>query len=398
MNKDQFIAMIKGDGHPQISHYPAISMLSHKYPWSQAIQIVKTRILHDEKSTEYLEQLKLTSALTSDRKQLYRFIMQKALVEKLIALDEEITTELNSESEIKEIPENERVISTISADVEPLHFKLSDDILKEESEQPVVENNEKIVTSDDTQKSTNNLVVVTKDILEELIERKINEVIVPEKKEKEQEINSLTVQEEFHSTETSEEIIISNEAAEKENIAEHYDDLEKQFLWEAVNATIQVDVMKDLEKLPELEVENPIESPKIQTLRPQKPSEKPSVEESFNWEQPHSFLNWLVPKKEDSEGKNSIPVEDLVEQFLKNDPKITPQKVEFYTPGNVAKLSIADNEDFVSETLASIYEKQGYYAKAIRVYEKLSLKIPGKSAYFASRIKELESLKNNKTK
>ncbi|HRE97685.1 MAG TPA: tetratricopeptide repeat protein, partial [Flavobacteriales bacterium] len=116
----------------------------------------------------------------------------------------------------------------------------------------------------------------------------------------------------------------------------------------------------------------------------------------------------LVPKAEEPAperepdhfrpAKSDQPVEDLVDQFLKKDPKITPQKAEFYTPGNVAKLSIADNEDFVSETLAGIYEKQGYYAKAIRVYEKLSLKNPGKSSFFASRIKELEALKNSKNK
>jgi hypothetical protein len=70
--------------------------------------------------------------------------------------------------------------------------------------------------------------------------------------------------------------------------------------------------------------------------------------------------------------------------------------VDFYTAGNVAKLSIADTDEVVSETLASIYSKQGYFNKAIRAYEKLSLKFPEKSAYFASRIKELEVLQAQK--
>lgn len=46
-----------------------------------------------------------------------------------------------------------------------------------------------------------------------------------------------------------------------------------------------------------------------------------------------------------------------------------------------------------SETLAGIYEDQGYFDKAVEVYDKLSLLYPEKNAYFASLIKEIK-LKN----
>ena len=46
-------------------------------------------------------------------------------------------------------------------------------------------------------------------------------------------------------------------------------------------------------------------------------------------------------------------------------------------------------EDIVSETLAKIYEDQGLVALAQATYEKLSLLEPKKSAYFATRIKNL---------
>ncbi|MBP5259544.1 MAG: hypothetical protein J6Z12_02775 [Paludibacteraceae bacterium] len=54
------------------------------------------------------------------------------------------------------------------------------------------------------------------------------------------------------------------------------------------------------------------------------------------------------------------------------------------------------NDSVLTETLANIYIRQKRYEKAIGIFEKLNLKYPEKSTYFASRIKEIEELiKNN---
>ena len=81
---------------------------------------------------------------------------------------------------------------------------------------------------------------------------------------------------------------------------------------------------------------------------------------------------------------------ELIDKFILENPSITRPKAEFYNPISVAQNSIIDQGNIVSETLAKIYEKQGYVEKAISIYEKLGLKYPEKSRYFAAQIERLK--------
>ena len=116
---------------------------------------------------------------------------------------------------------------------------------------------------------------------------------------------------------------------------------------------------------------------------------------------PKSFLEWikaseakeirpeLNPKqKERIEFKERAEV--LINQFIQNQPKIKP-KAEFYSAENMAKKSIEDSEEIVTETLAKVYSAQGNIAKAKSIYNQLILKNPEKKSYFASLINDLRS-------
>lgn len=91
---------------------------------------------------------------------------------------------------------------------------------------------------------------------------------------------------------------------------------------------------------------------------------------------------------------NPISKTEIIDNYIQNNPSITPNKLEFYNPLDEAKISIVDEINIVSETLAKIYTDQKLFSKATKIYEKLILKFPEKSSYFANQIKILKGLDN----
>lgn len=82
----------------------------------------------------------------------------------------------------------------------------------------------------------------------------------------------------------------------------------------------------------------------------------------------------------------------LISSFIKGEPGPIRADQKTSLTGDVSLASIREHDGFITDTLARIYVKQGLLAKAIYAYEKLSLKYPEKSAYFAAQIEKIRNI------
>jgi len=86
----------------------------------------------------------------------------------------------------------------------------------------------------------------------------------------------------------------------------------------------------------------------------------------------------------------------LIEDFLEKGATFKTMTVEDSDQQTVdlAAKAVAINDEIVTEKFANLLVRQRKYEEALNVFEKLSLKFPEKSIYFAARIEEVKILMN----
>ncbi len=100
-----------------------------------------------------------------------------------------------------------------------------------------------------------------------------------------------------------------------------------------------------------------------------------------------------VPESETEQAPRKQIQSELIDKFILANPRIEPRKERpEQPPEDLSDPSTEEQGGFITETLAKIYLSQGYYSRAIDIYEKLCLKFPEKSSYFATQIERIKEI------
>lgn len=340
MNRTQFISFIDAPDKLSGTDSVLLSGLVKNFPYFQTAHLLYAKSLHNQHSIHYNNQLKITAAYATDRKILHRLITKQW------------------RSELVKQP---ALVSVEDKKIEQAVIQVIKEEVKENSIKPVY-------------------------IEPVPVEATIPEAVVKEEKVIEK-IAGAIVEER--------EIIDQKE--------EQALQLEKEYVSEAINARIEIEVLQSEPTKREESIETAESNFILNTNLPEPEGIQPAAD--FNTDQPHSFSEWLQQTATvTSKAEEHIPTDvtsdkpmtaaDLIDKFIREEPRITKPKVEFFNPVNIAKQSVAEDITFVSETLAKIYVLQGNYLKAVQAYENLRLKYPEKRLYFAAQIKNLRKLIN----
>lgn len=359
MNKAQFISYLDHSEKLSADDSRLLTALLKNFPYFQTAHLLLAKSLHNHNSIDYNNQLKITAAYATDRKVLHRLITKRLVEEK----------------------SNHQWVDTVIPVEEPIVIQKLNDFL--------------------ISKETLDFKEVTKEEIKEAqTEDEINDQ--PEVPRRDEVISA-----EITAISTEEAPVFSG-------YEEKIEELEKEYLAEAADTLIEITILQteltaikppETERAEKEQEDTPVRMETVESNfvlnNPAHDTEKAATPE-FDNSVPHSFSDWLkhagnAPIEKTVEPKAS-PLKqsdtDLIEKFIREEPKITRSKTEFYSPVNMAKQSVADDITFVSETLAKIYVLQGNYQKALHAYENLRLKYPEKRLYFALQIKNLRKLIN----
>lgn len=156
--------------------------------------------------------------------------------------------------------------------------------------------------------------------------------------------------------------------------------LESQIMTAAINSSILQEVGDD---------EEGIESA-AEEITQINEGKSETVSSDFNEQEGHSFSDWIKHFSGKDELTAQANSQNEALKVISEQAKSIQKKAEFFSASKMAKLSVIESDDLVTETLAQVYEAQGKFERAIQAYEKLQLKFPEKRVYFAGRIKAVE--------
>lgn len=189
---------------------------------------------------------------------------------------------------------------------------------------------------------------------------------------------------EHDSTQGQDEASRDTETTDTQEKAADKDDVSDKFKTEVLEGEIMREAISQLG-----EFETQISLQELSSQPKTIPAPIPDSDKSTQDDEPMSFGAWLLKKDASKEGETGA-AREIIDKFIQESPQISPVKTAFFSPSQMGKMSLVEDESFVTETLAKIYERQGDFKKAATAYKNLGLKFPEKSIYFADLQKRAE--------
>ncbi len=420
--------------------------LLKKYPYCASLHLILTKLLHLENNTEYQNQLAHTAAYANDRKALYRLIYETGSIKdsgsSISKQDftenfaDPISTILNfaSDSDI-----SEKASQAQNESNEQVEATSDESLALEELEAQHVEHViENLETEFELMNRTGSGEIDTQQIE---IDEENDEGLVDEHLDPEMQSNISIVQEiaeqeiieeiknsgiEALSTALAAEDLPNNKIPVHTESKEVPESISAQRLEEAVENTSRLRDVVSMVQIPATVQSNIIESQQrtftawLKQFSATKENHlvpPPPVNSFVNTEELSSEMNNTsattnnlvnddtltsqyqeeqasVFFKETEADLNRIIKDEIkhIDEFVQAQPKkpINLDGELLVSVSELAKRSLDDSKEIITETMARVFAAQGKFKKAIDILEKLELLHPEKRLYFAALIEEFK--------
>ena len=367
LNSTTLLSKLKSNYFSQ-SDITELKALQQKYPYFQIGSMLLSKALLKNKDAAYKTTLAKTAALVLDRDVLFNFLYKDIF---------------NTPTKPRISPTPVTTVAKEKTTVKPEATKapISDikSVSKPEGPKPILSaKGDEIKDKKEMMKEVVGKLVEVKEKVA-LRQAQDDEINVEKKVERVEKVE-VKVEERVERVEEVENKVEAEVKVEKAKVDEEKKEPKKSIEKEAKSS------VKKVAKKSEVKVAKE-KAPTKTTKKTTNASSTASSKKTISKTAKKSTAKTRVKKIKPVDRTTSIAI---MEKFISEDPSINrPEDKAYEKELKLAKSSVAEEYNIVSETMAKLYSAQGNKKKAKKIYEKLSLIYPEKNTYFAARISEL---------